>query len=169
VVLPTATGDKTALIRYGGFAGYEIGGSIDYFDTSTEKWESIELEGEEGLDGYPPARSVHALLPIRPQPTETQEGQVVGIMLFGERGPAPAHLGHLGAGAFHSDAWALVANARGQGMLSFQEIKREGEGPEARGWFAAHAYGQDKFVVNGGLREGNERLADTWFGEVNVE
>jgi hypothetical protein len=54
-------------------------------------------------------------------------------------------------------------------MLSFQEIKREGEGPEARGWFAAHAYGRDKVVVHGGLSEGNERLADMWIGEVNVE
>ncbi|KAF7977779.1 hypothetical protein HWV62_2669 [Athelia sp. TMB] len=170
VALPTG---QTVLVRYGGFAGHELGGCIDFFDVAADAWRSIELEGDEGRGGYPPARSVHALLPIAlpgAQAEGSEAGRVVALMLFGERGPAPAQLGHMGAGQFHADAWALVYyGERASGMFGFEEIKWEGEGPAARGWFAAGAWEGGKVVVHGGLSDSNERFDDCWIGEVLVQ
>ncbi|KAJ7756646.1 galactose oxidase [Mycena metata] len=172
------------LVRYGGFAGHELGGTLDYFSPARRTWGSIALPGSEGSDpGHPLARSVHALVPVSP-PVDAPapgHGHVVAIMLFGERGPAPVHLGHMGAGQFHRDAWALmctpsaVSAANEHGFL-FAELKQEGEGedggvPEARGWFAADwAQGihGGRVVVQGGLNDENNRLGDVWLGKIEV-
>ncbi|KAJ7933419.1 hypothetical protein B0H13DRAFT_2306820 [Mycena leptocephala] len=66
------------------------------------------MPGKEGDTGHPKARSVHMLVPISPPIALPDSSHLVGVILFGERGPAPAHLGHLGVGQFHNDAWALI-------------------------------------------------------------
>lgn len=138
------------------------------------------MPGDEG--GDPLARSVHALVPVRPPLAlaAPAPGHVVAVMLFGERGPAPAHLGHLGAGQFHRDAWALVcapsavSTANEHGFV-FTELKQDSGGedgvPKARGWFAAD-WAQEihggRVVVQGGLNDENDRLGDVWLGEIEV-
>lgn len=89
-------------------------------------------------------------------------------MLFGERGPAPAHLGHDGAGQFHSDAWLLVADA--DDKLSFTKLEQSADGdmPAPRGWFASSAWTDSEVVVIGGLDDDNERLAEAWVGSLKL-
>ncbi|KAJ7119865.1 hypothetical protein C8R44DRAFT_922273 [Mycena epipterygia] len=176
----TVPGSPTPLlVRYGGFAGHELGGALDCFTPARGTWASVALPGSEGGDpGHPLSRSVHALVPVRPPlALATGHGHVVAVMLFGERGPAPAHLGHMGAGQFHRDAWALVcapaavSTANEHGFV-FTELKQDGgEGgvPEARGWFAAD-WAQEvhggRVVVQGGLNDENNRLGDVWLGKI---
>ncbi|KAJ7485764.1 kelch repeat protein [Mycena latifolia] len=172
------------LVRYGGFAGHELGGTVDYFTPARGTWSSVAMPGAEGNAGHPLARSVHALVPVnppmplQPSPSDSAEpGHLLALMLFGERGPAPAHLGHLGAGQFHRDAWALMrkssaVSAANEHGLVFAQLEQEGpEGavPEARGWFAAD-WDQvgGRVVVQGGLNDENERLGDIWLGRIEL-
>ena len=53
-----SVGSAGSLIRFGGFAGYELGGPLDIYDIAKNKWESVTPSGKES----PSARSVHALL-----------------------------------------------------------------------------------------------------------
>ncbi|KAJ6628484.1 hypothetical protein B0H10DRAFT_1990117 [Mycena sp. CBHHK59/15] len=179
---PSGGAPTTLLVRYGGFAGHELGGALDVFDAARGAWTSIAIPGREGDAGHPLARSVHALVPVRPPRalSSPSAGHIVALLLFGERGPAPAHLGHLGAGQFHRDAWALlaapsvVAEGNEHGFV-FSELAQEGAAgsgiPEARGWFAADweegAQG-GRVVVQGGLNDQNDRLGDVWLGRIEV-
>jgi hypothetical protein len=123
------------LVRYGGFAGHELGSQLDIFRVETNDWTSIGMPNREGEDGHPLARSVHALIPVTP-PVQNEGGQgkkILALMLFGERGPAPAHLGHAGAGQFHQDAWALIRRddlvfKENPFGLGFEELEQTGEG-----------------------------------------
>ncbi|KAJ7491857.1 kelch repeat protein [Mycena galericulata] len=175
----TIPGSTPLLVRYGGFAGHELGGSLAYFSPASGTWGSVAMPGKEGDTGHPMARSVHALVPVSPPIALPDSGHLVGVMLFGERGPAPAHLGHLGAGQFHNDAWALicklsaVSDTNEHGFV-FTELKQEGKDggvPEARGWFAADWEQGDQaghVVVQGGLNDANTRLGDVWLGKVEI-
>jgi hypothetical protein len=149
---------QQVLVRYGGFAGFEIGGTLDIYDTVTQKWKSVDL----GADA-PEARSVHALVPY----TTSSDPSLVALLFFGERDPAPVELGHNGAGKFHDDVWGLRYSPSGE--FSFEKVVVEGDTPEARGWFGAgmwHEGSRDRAVVYGGLNGKNERLGDLWIAEV---
>jgi hypothetical protein len=159
------------LLRFGGFSGYEIGGNLDVYDTQLNKWSSYDLSknGE-----VPKARSVHALIAVN----LTGKGleSVIALLLFGELDPAPVELGHDGAGKFSNEVWALVSpngsdldNAEGFESLHWVRAKgdSEGEWPEARGWFGASAWADEKVVIVGGLNGRNERLGDSWILEVS--
>ncbi|KAJ7229835.1 kelch repeat protein [Mycena pura] len=176
-----APGGDPLLVRYGGFAGHELGGRLDVFNPARGTWSSVAMPGEEGRAGHPLARSVHALVPVRPPvalPASAghDHGHVVAVLLFGERGPAPAHLGHLGAGTFHRDAWALVCTPAEAGEhFAFVELVQEesmkgGGTPPARGWFAADWMldGGGAVVVHGGLDDENNRLGDVWLGKLEI-
>jgi hypothetical protein len=191
LTLPGPKGEnaRQVLVRYGGFAGYELGGQLDIFDPEAERWETIDLgqHGDrEGEGGYPEKRSVHSLTPVEPAvsilaaSSDDQDGErsIVALMLFGEKGPAPAHLGHAGAGQFHRDAWALVhrhprTGSPGTTSLVFEKLEQVTAGragvdvdlPVARGWFGAAGYGNG-VVIWGGLEDGNERLGDCWIGKL---
>lgn len=184
VLCPLTLDDKEVLVRYGGFAGHELGFQLDVFHVDTNEWTSIGMPNREGEEGHPLARSVHALVPVSPpvQIAGEQEKKILALMLFGERGPAPAHLGHAGAGQFHQDAWALMrlddlVSKENPFGLGFEELEQTGEGdaekvPLARGWFAAGWSEVDgrggKVVVHGGLNDKNERLGDCWVGRIEV-
>ncbi|KAL8277854.1 hypothetical protein RQP46_009673 [Phenoliferia psychrophenolica] len=166
VLAPLLHGTKLA--RYGGFAGFELGGPMDLFDVKSGEWEvGVEAGGEQ-----PEVRSVHGLVGLDRLEMEKEDGgKVVGVMFMGEREGAPAELGHDGAGAFHADAWALTT-APNTGAFSWTKLttsKTSSETPQARGWFASGAFGGDKVVVHGGLNERNERLDDMWLLEVVKE
>ncbi|KAJ7062220.1 kelch repeat protein [Mycena amicta] len=180
ITIPNSS--TTVLVRYGGFAGYELGGQLDYFTPASGTWSSVRMPGEESTDGHPASRSVHALVPVQPPIPVPSDGHIVAIMLFGERGPAAAHLGHLGAGTFHRDAWALLCSpdavsADNSHGFQFVELPQEGDGtggiPPARGWFGADwasdlGGGGGRIVVHGGLDDQNERLGDVWVGKLEV-
>jgi hypothetical protein len=143
------------LIRYGGFAGHEIGSTLDVFQPDQDRWVELGLPNREGEAGHPQARSVHGLVPIVPAldiPSKTGEaggeqqrpGKVVALMLFGERGPAPAHLGHSGAGQFHRDVWAVVCRpdlveGTNRWGLGFERLSQYGQGEGGAGATAAAA------------------------------
>lgn len=95
-----------SLVRFGGFAGYELGGPLDVYDTKDHDWKSVDnvlVKGEKELEG-PGKRSVHSLVAIdKPQ---YGEEKIVAIMAHGEREAAPAELGHNGAGYVSSLALA---------------------------------------------------------------
>ncbi|GHJ85953.1 hypothetical protein NliqN6_2355 [Naganishia liquefaciens] len=158
---------RPVLVRFGGFAGYELGDTLDIYDPTTAQWTSTSVPG-------PEARSVHALVPY----TSSTDPHLVALMLFGERDPAPVELGHNGAGKFHEDVWALrylpPAEGAGEGEdvargFSFVRIPAEGNTPEPRGWFGAGVWREgerERAVVLGGLNGKNERLGDLWIAEV---
>lgn len=84
-----------SLVRFGGFAGYELGGPLDIFDTSFGTWKSLEEVSVKGGVEGPQKRSVHSLVAID-GPRYGSE-KVVAVMTHGEREAAPAELGHNGA------------------------------------------------------------------------
>ncbi|KAF8813116.1 galactose oxidase [Phlegmacium glaucopus] len=152
-------GTKGSLIRFGGFAGHELGGPLDVYDIAQNKWESVIPSGES-----PSARSVHALLGI---PNLKKGSDLVAVMFGGERDPAPAELGHDGAGRFLSDVWGLKRSADGTWSWEKATHKEEGNVPQPRGWFASDITENGQVIVQGGLNEHNERIGDAWV--LNVE
>ncbi|KAJ9123410.1 hypothetical protein QFC22_001612 [Naganishia vaughanmartiniae] len=181
-----ASTSNQVLVRYGGFAGHELGSSLDVYDPSQRIWSTLAFPPNS--DSTPEARSVHALIPFSFQSTISKAGNIVALMLFGERDPAPVELGHNGAGKFHSDVWALrytppladkddFKGVDGVAGFSFERVRDE-RGvqsdtmvtPEPRGWFGADicedAGGDKQVVVLGGLNGKNQRLGDLWLGEL---
>lgn len=168
----------SSFVRWGGFAGYELGGPLDIYHVPTNTWHSVDVAGEQ-----PAKRSVHALVGLR---GALRSDGIVALMLFGE-GEA-SDLGHAGAGVstrlniylsislkyfqqkFHDDAWALVKaplTELTEGWSWEKFIIPEGSSkPQARGWFAADAWLDGKVVFQGGLNTDNERLSDAWILEV---
>lgn len=170
VLCPLQVDGKQVLVRYGGFAGHELGSQLDVYHPESATWSSIPMPNREGEEGHPLARSVHTLIPVSPPRSD-----IFALMLFGERGPAPAHLGHAGAGQFHRDAWALVRRQKLKSDVNpygfgFEEMDQGDEMPMARGWFPAAWCEADggKVVVQGGLNDQNERLGDCWVGSIEV-
>lgn len=99
----------------------------------------------------PGPRSVTALLS-----TTTSSGKPRLLVIMGEGKPSPTG-GHDAAGNFYDDVWSCDPTTG-----KWEEVKvSQGEGPGARGWFGADAYG-DGAVVWGGLNSDNEREADGW-------
>lgn len=151
------------LLRYGGFAGFELS-SLDVYDTASDAWSTVDLST---ASEKPEARSVHAMVPY----TSASDPTVIGLVLFGERDPAPVELGHNGAGKFHDDVWAVryTGDALNEGF-SFERLNQKGdEKPEPRGWFGSGVWKDGtrmKVVVQGGLNGKNERLGDLWIGEI---
>ncbi|KAK4699753.1 hypothetical protein P7C70_g6505, partial [Phenoliferia sp. Uapishka_3] len=176
VLAPIGNSPHSTLVRFGGFAGFELGGPLDVYDVDRKEW-STGVEVAEG--GGPEKRSVHGLVGLSGVKVQAEGKEVVAVMFMGEREGAPAELGHDGAGAFHSDAWALISSTPSSATTSYTPAslswiplpvsKSSTEAPEARGWFASSAFGDDKIVVHGGLNEKNERLDDLWSLEVVQE
>ncbi|BGP16299.1 hypothetical protein JCM10213_006455 [Rhodosporidiobolus nylandii] len=169
--LPSSTSTSSLLARFGGFAGYELGG-LDIFDVEKGEWSTPEVGVEGGGDG-PGKRSVHALIGLSGE-VEWEGKRVVAVLAMGEREGAPKELGHDGAGFFHSDAWALLSTPTTSASPSLSWLRLEpssaSEGtPEARGWFASAYASGNKIVLQGGLNAKNERLEDGWTLEVVLE
>jgi len=156
-------GSAGSLIRFGGFAGYELAGPLDIYDIAKNKWESVTPSGKE----TPSARSVHGLLGL----PNREKSDLVAVMFCGEGVPAPKELGHDGAGRFLSDVWGLKWSAEGgsDDHWSWEKatLKEGGSEPQPRGWFARDITENGEIVLQGGLNEKNERLADAWL--LNVD
>ncbi|BGP24728.1 kelch repeat containing protein [Rhodotorula toruloides] len=139
------------LARFGGFAGYELGG-LDVFDVQAQEWTSVEAHVEGGTD-EPPKRSVHAFVGLR-QELDLREGN-----------------------KFHNDVYALVATTPSTSSdllpkFSWLALSPSPSGPtpSPRGWLAsALSPSGQGLVVHGGLDQRNERLGDAWVLELEVE
>ncbi|GAA5898130.1 hypothetical protein JCM6882_003333 [Rhodosporidiobolus microsporus] len=166
----SASSSSRILARFGGFAGYELGG-FDVYDVEKGEWTALgDLQVEGGGEG-PGKRSVYSLVGL--EGTLDFEGKkVVAVMTLGERDAAPKELGHDGAGFFHDDGWALLSSGTAAPAFSWLRLesssKSEGQ-PEARGWFASSFVAGNKIALQGGLNSKNERLSDGWTLEVVVE
>ena len=88
-------------------------------------------------------------------------------MFGGEGDPAPKELGHDGAGKFLSDVWGLRWSVEGGWSWEKATLKKNGNVPQSRGWFAKDVTENGGIVMQGGLNEKNERLGDAWL--LNVE
>ncbi|ORY81208.1 hypothetical protein BCR35DRAFT_265912 [Leucosporidium creatinivorum] len=156
------------LARFGGFAGYELGG-FDLYDPAKDSWESVDIAVEGGGEG-PDKRSVASLQGVE-SGIEWNGKKVIALLALGEREGAPAELGHDGAGFFHDDAWALLATTSTPTTYSWLKLEPSSSStvlPEARGWLPSASWG-DKVVLQGGLNAKNERLGDGWVLEVVQE
>ncbi|KAL3514157.1 hypothetical protein ACH5RR_026874 [Cinchona calisaya] len=129
-----------------GFSGVELD-DVHYFDPAEEKWFQVETTGER-----PTPRSVFSTLGI---------GKYV-IICGGEIDPSD--LGHLGAGKFAAEVYALDTET-----LVWEKLKdgsNSGEHPGPRGWCAyagGQLDGQDGLLVYGGNSPSNDRLEDIFF------
>ncbi|EJU04238.1 galactose oxidase [Dacryopinax primogenitus] len=158
VLAPSVLDNKPVLLRFGGFGGPEFGELADLavYDVASNSWSNIpQVVGKH----WPQARSVHGFLALSGEREKA-------ILFMGEGKPAPAHLGHAGAGNFLSDVWVLTYTAEGWGW----EEAIAHEKPQGRGWLAFDLLAEDpgkwKAVISGGLNEKNERMGDLWVLEV---
>lgn len=146
------------LYRMNGFDGSkELGGSLDIFSTNTNTWTTYHYTPD-GISG-PGPRSVSALIAL------SIDGRPSLVTLFGERDPST--LGHQGAGKMLSDIWTFDLESkvwRETQIRSDEAVSLErgvDEYPAARGWFTTESV-REGILVQGGLRESNERLNDAW-------
>ncbi|KAG1867107.1 hypothetical protein C8R48DRAFT_704240 [Suillus tomentosus] len=166
VKLPSSSSNEEVIIRFGGFAGYQLPTStpppLDIYTPSTNSWTTV-VPSSDPQQGYPGARSVHGLVPL-----STPDGTGVALLYHGESDASD--LGHAGAGKFRDDAWALVWR---EGGLRWKKLIIEGDStPEGRGWFPSTSYtapgGGTRVVLSGGLLTSNERSGEVWVGDVQV-
>ncbi|CAK9151865.1 unnamed protein product [Ilex paraguariensis] len=129
-----------------GFSGVELD-DVHYFDPVDEKWVQVETSGE-----MPTARSVFSTVGI-------------GKYIFIYGGEVdPSDLGHLGAGKFTGDVYALDTETLV--WKRWEDGSDSGGHPGARGWCAFAAGqrdGQEGLVVYGGNSDSNDRLDDIFF------
>lgn len=129
-----------------GFSGVELD-DVHYFDPADKKWVQVETSGEK-----PTARSVFSTVGI-------------GKFIFIYGGEVdPSDLGHLGAGKFSSEFFALDTEALEWKRL--EDGSNSSDHPGPRGW-CAYAAGQldnkEGLLVYGGNSDSNDRLGDIYF------
>lgn len=134
-----------------GFSGVELD-DVHYYDPIEEKWVQVETRGEK-----PTARSVFSSVGI---------GKHV-IIYGGEIDPSD--LGHLGAGKFSADVYALDTETLVWKKLEDgSNLGAEGGHPGPRGWCAFGGgqllnNGEEGLLVYGGNSPSNDRLEDMFF------
>ncbi|CAN6448405.1 unnamed protein product [Victoria cruziana] len=122
-----------------GFSGVELD-DVHCFDPVTGEWKQVESRGDK-----PSARSVFAAVGI---------GKYV-VIYGGEVDPSDQ--GHLGAGRFSDEAYALDTETL---VWTKFEDKGHGEHPGPRGWCAFSVAGGEGMMVYGGNSPSNDRLGD---------
>lgn len=129
-----------------GFSGVELD-DVHYFNPNEEKWVDVETNGEK-----PTPRSVFSTF-------------AVGKYIFIYGGEIdPSDLGHLGAGKFSNEVYALDTETlvwKRWGNVSAADYH-----PGPRGWCAfagGQQDGQEGLLVYGGNSPSNDRLGDIFF------
>ena len=127
-----------------GFAGEERD-DVHCFDLAAKEWTEVETKGEK-----PCPRSVFSVASF---------GEHV-VVIGGE--VDPSDLGHLGAGSFAGDVYALDVKEK-----AWRKVKDEAvEHPGPRGWCAFSVgtwEGKEGLLVYGGNSASNDRLEDIFF------
>ncbi|CAN1156072.1 Protein MAIN-LIKE 2 [Linum perenne] len=135
-----------------GFAGMEVD-DVHCYDPAQKKWAQVETKGEK-----PTARSVFSTLGI---------GKYI-VISGGE--VDPSDLGHMGAGKFTGEAYALDTETLSWKRLDDGVSSESHPGP--RGWCAYAAgelEGQKGLLVYGGNSPSNDRLGDMFFFTPSLE
>ncbi|KAJ7964689.1 Nitrile-specifier protein 5 [Quillaja saponaria] len=129
-----------------GFAGEEVD-DVHYFDLAHKKWAQVETKGEK-----PTARSVFPIFGI-------------GKYIFTYGGEVdPSDQGHLGAGKFSGEVYALDTETLVWKKLEDGADSSNHPGP--RGWCAfagGQCGGKEGLLVYGGNSPSNDRLGDIFF------
>ncbi|XAR55251.1 hypothetical protein NMG60_11035276 [Bertholletia excelsa] len=140
-----AVAQKKIWVVYG-FSGVEQD-DVHCFDPESEKWAEVETRGEK-----PTARSVFSTVGI-------------GKYIFISGGEVdPSDLGHLGAGKFSGELYALDTETLLWKKL--EDGSERGDHPGPRGWCAyapGMRDGQLGLLVYGGNSASNDRLGDIFF------
>ncbi|KAG0542221.1 hypothetical protein BDA96_02G084900 [Sorghum bicolor] len=136
-----------------GFSGEEMD-DVHCYDPATRAWAVVETTGD------------------RPSPRSVFCGAGIGrhVVVFGGE-VDPSDLGHLGAGKFSAEAFALDTETRAWTRLVDDDDKAEAEAeqqqhPGPRGWCAFAAGekdGRQGLLVYGGNSPTNDRLHDIYF------
>ncbi|KAL5729391.1 hypothetical protein ACHQM5_002357 [Ranunculus cassubicifolius] len=138
-------GSKKIWVVYG-FAGQETD-DVHCFDPVNQVWTQVETNGDK-----PNPRSVFSAAGI---------GQYI-VVYGGE--VDPSDLGHLGAGKFAGDGYAL--DTKIGVWLRWEDTTDVADHPGPRGWCAysnANIDGKDGLLVYGGNSPSNDRLDDLFF------
>jgi len=131
---------------YGGFTGYELGDAW-IFNTGTREWREVQMSGQ-----LPEKRSVFGYTVLG----DVNKGKSgCQFVIYGGEG-SPSSLGHLGAGNFFADAFALNLKDLVWKQVQVNEGK---ENPGPRGWLSMAPIGDKQVVIHGGLNEENSRLS----------
>ncbi len=160
VLCPANIGGKDCLLRFGGFAGYEVGsdGAVDVYAIDQDSWKTV-VPSPDPKHGLPGARSVHGFVSYS---NEKVPG-AVALLFHGEKEPSSS--GHAGAGSFWADVWLLIYDSSTE-SFSWRNVPVQGRAPEARGWFGSAALGAAGVsrgaILYGGLLSSNERADDLW-------
>lgn len=137
------------VLRFGGFNGEELGGSVDVFHPDTNSWISRPFTAGPGN------RSVTTFLPHPAFPTTK------AILAFGEKSPSSD--GHNAAGTFWNDIW--IYHYEGDQWEKAQVENAHVLTDGGCGWGAGTPEtggGVPQIVVWGGLNERNERIGRGW-------
>ncbi|KAG9448557.1 hypothetical protein H6P81_008522 [Aristolochia fimbriata] len=128
-----------------GFAGEETD-DVHCFDPSTGKWTEVETTGE------------------KPSPRSVFSTAAIGKYVFVYGGEIdPSDQGHLGAGKFSGEVYALDTET---GEWKKWGEAESGDHPGPRGWCAfspARMEGEEGLLVYGGNSASNDRLDDIYF------
>ncbi|KAH7890547.1 galactose oxidase [Phlebopus sp. FC_14] len=185
VTLPsTSTAHEEVIIRFGGFAGYELPKlddtdalpPLDIYIPSTNSW-TIVHPAADSAHKFPGPRSVHGLVPFTiPASAASSLGGTkvpIALLYYGERDASA--LGHAGAGKFWDDVWLLLASPSANpasAELQWKKLEVKGESPTPRGWFPPASYvtseGKTRVVLTGGLLGTNDRSQEVWVGDVEL-
>lgn len=129
-----------------GFSGVELD-DVHYYDPIEEKWVQVETSGEK-----PTARSVFSTVGIGKH-----------ILIYGGE-IDPSDLGHMGAGKFTAEAYALDTETLVWKKL--EDGANSAGHPGPRGWCAfagVQLNDQEGLLVYGGNSPSNDRLEDMFF------
>ncbi|EPQ55309.1 hypothetical protein GLOTRDRAFT_76669 [Gloeophyllum trabeum ATCC 11539] len=152
------------LLRFGGFAGYELptDNSLDIYSIANDVWHTV-VPAPDPEHGHPGPRSVHGFTSFRS--TSPSLTDAVAVLYHGE-GEA-SNLGHAGAGRFYDDVWLLLDGKDG---LAWKKVDAVGNKPEGRGWFppvsCVRKDGDTMVLLFGGLLSSNERSDELWSLEI---
>ncbi|XP_052623506.1 nitrile-specifier protein 5 [Lactuca sativa] len=133
-----------------GFAGMEVD-DVHFFDPDSGKWVEVETTGQ------------------KPTPRSVFSSVVIGKYIFVCGGEVdPSDLGHMGAGRFTHEVYALDTAALTWWRVEdgFGGGDGGGDHPGPRGWCAfsgGRFGGEDGLLVYGGNSPSNDRLDDIYF------
>ena len=167
VVAPAVLSNAKVLLRFAGFAGYELGGdhTLDIYDIASNTWRTVTPTPDPS-HGHPGQRSVHGFVGFSSPAHPT----AVALLYYGEL--EASGVGHAGAGKHWDDVWLLHSGAgENQDGLRWERVEVSGAAPEARGWFPSASWtnngGSTKVLLHGGLLSSNDRSDELWALEVS--
>lgn len=150
------------LVLYGGFNGQELG-DVHVWKLGGTEWVAPKIHGTT----EPGPRSVLGFAPLTVATSSSGKENVL-LAIYGERDPSP--YGHVGAGKYHDDVWALriIPGTTPSAEWIPCDLSSSASKPSGRGWWAATSVpaegkkGEFETVLCHGGFDGKDRLGDLW-------